>query len=417
MEDGVVREVVAAGESDAGRVVDADGLLLLPGAIDAHVHPIHDETFGSVGRAAAFGGVTTICNQLYPAAGEGFGAAIERMEREGALGTADFAAHVRWDRSRTAADVLEGAAHGALSIKVFLAHPDKSIQASLGELVTAMTAAKQAGIVTLVHAELGDVVDQLLELGHAQRETLADLNAWRSTENEAAAVEAAALISRAVDAPLYVVHASCGDALDAARTARRRNTTIHVETCPHYTFLDAETAPPGGRGFVLPPVRTRADQAAVRAALVDGLVDTLGSDHCGHGKESKTDSIVGSKAGLPGIEVMVPLMLDAALGADAWLPRHRLVELLCEGPARVFGIRGKGRLAAGYDADILAVDPAGSTVLDAAGLHDAAGYSPYQGWQLTGSIERVWRRGELVVSSGESVSEGSGRLVGRDRTA
>lgn len=144
-------------------------------------------------------------------------------------------------------------------------------------------------------------------------------------------------------------------------------------------------------------------------------MDTVGSDHCGHGEASKTASIAGSKAGLPGIETMVPLMVDAAIGPDAWLPRQRMLELVCEGPARVFGIPSKGRIAAGYDADVVAINPNGSTVLDAARLHDAAGYTPYQGRSLTGAIERVWRRGELVVSSGEPVSKGDGQLVRRHR--
>ena len=256
---GRIQAIAAAGTLDGDTIVDLDGLLIMPGAIDAHVHPIHDETFASVGRAAVFGGVTTICNQLYPAAGEGFAAAIDRMTAEGAGGAADFAAHVRWDRTRDAAEVLEGANAGAVSIKVFLAHPDKSIQATLGELVTAMIAARDAGLVTLVHAELGDVVDALLASGQAKRETLAELNAWRSTANEAAAVTAASVIARTVDAPLYVVHASCDDTLVAAAAARAAGTDVSIESCPHYAFLDIDTALPGGQGFVLPPVRPASD--------------------------------------------------------------------------------------------------------------------------------------------------------------
>ena len=416
--DGVVREVAAAGsvQTDAA-VVDLDGLLLMPGAIDPHVHPIHDETFASVGNAAVFGGITTICNQLYPDPGEPFGTAIDRMAGQGADGTADFAAHLRWDRSRTAADVLEGAERGALSIKVFLAHPDKSIQASLGELAIAMTAARDAGLDTLVHCELGDVVDRMLDLGHASRETLEDVHHWRSTDNEAAAVTAAALVARGTGARLYVVHASCADALGAATAARSRGTALSVETCPHYAFLDVSSAPSGGPGFVLPPLRTLDDQRAVRNAIVSGLVDTMGSDHCGHGEASKPHEIAASKAGLPGLEAMLPLLIDAALGDDAWLPRQRLLELVCEGPSRVFGLGVKGRLRPGYDADVVAIDPAGSTTLGAQAFHDAAGYSPYQGRNLRGSIARVWRRGDLVVDGGHAVVEGGGRLIPRSREA
>ncbi|MBH0083695.1 dihydroorotase family protein [Salinibacterium sp. SWN167] len=410
--DGVIVDIAAAGSATTGNVIDLDGLELMPGCIDSHVHPIHDETFATVAQAAVHGGVTTIANQLYPNADESTPDAIARMIRESEGGTADFAAHVRWDRARSTSDIAAAAAAGAVSIKVFLAHPDKSIQSSLGELATALSQAKAAGLLTLVHAELGDVVDELFAAGFGSQGSASEINQWRSPAIEAAAVNAAAVVSRAVESPLYIVHTSCEASMRAGTAARENGTELYVETCPHYLFLDVDQAPPGGQGFVLPPLRPRQDRDFMRSAAVAGSVDTLGSDHCGHGPRSKpVDSIAGAKAGLPGLEAMVPLIIDAAIGPDAWLPRHRAVEMLSSSAARIFGLDGKGSIGVGYDADIIAIDPMATQSLSSGLFHDAAGYTPYEGRSLSGQIEQVFRRGELVVSEGNAQSIGGGRFI------
>lgn len=411
--DGKISAVGRAGTLSGDDVRDVAGLLALPGLIDAHVHPIHGETFASVGSAAVFGGITTVCNHLYPAPDESYDAALDRMTAEAADGTADFAAHVRWDRTRDTEDLGALARRGGLSVKVFLAHPDKAIQAELSDLVTAMRQTASAGIPTVVHAELGSAVDRLLDLGYADRSDLAGMHAWRSTGIEAAAVTAAAALAKATGAHLYVVHVSCADAMRACLRARAEGVRISIETCPHYLFLTHETGPRGGQGFVLPPLRTDADLAEVRRALVDGHVDTVGSDHCGHRAELKKPEIAGSMAGLPGLELMAPLLIDAALRPDAWLPRHRVTSVLATGPARVFGLADKGALAPGYDADVVLVDPAATTTVSRDMLHDASAYTPYAGIELTGGVAQVWRRGELVVSSGKAAATGGGRFVGR----
>lgn len=412
-QSGSIVTITDAGSASGGDVVDLDGLTLLPGVIDSHVHPIHDETFASVGRAAVFGGVTTICNQLYPNPDETFAGAISRMESEGTSGTADFAAHLRWDRGRGRDEVLNAGELGALSIKVFLAHPDKAVQSSLGDLVVAMDAAKAARIPVLVHAELGDVIDSILEQGYANRDDLVGLHAWRSPTNEGLAIQAAAMISRVTSAQLYIVHASCSEALSAISDARSLGTVITAETCPHYAFLNMHDVAPEGRSLVLPPLREVSDQLAVRKAIASGQVDIVGSDHCGHGALSKPQSISGARAGVPGLEAMLPLFLDAALAEEPWLPKHRLTSVLCEGPAEFFGLSKKGKVLPGYDADLVAVDTQAVTTLSAKNMRDAAGYSLYEGRTLRGAITHVWRRGELVVLNGQAVSSGDGRFVRR----
>lgn len=413
IDNGVIVGVTEAGAAEGGAsITDLDGLEIMPGAIDAHVHPIHDETFASVARAAVHGGLTTIANQLYPNPDETAPAAIQRMIAESAEGTADFAAHVRWDRTRTAEELRAAAEAGAISIKVFLAHPDKQIQSSLGDLVQAMSAARDAGLLTLVHAELGDVVDELGAAGLGSMGSMREVNAWRSTAIEASSVRAVAVVAQAVGAPVYIVHTSCEEGAREASEAKLRGTEIYVETCPHYLFLDLDDVPPGGQGFVLPPLRERGDRDAMRRATASGLVDTLGSDHCGHGPAAKpTHQIAGAKAGLPGLESMLPLIVDAAIGDEPWLSRRRAVQLLSSNAASIFGLTGKGSIDVGFDADIVAIDPSSHRRLASADFHDAAGYSPYEGTTTRGSIAGVWRRGQLVVRDGEAHSTGGGRFV------
>ncbi|WP_240792315.1 MULTISPECIES: dihydroorotase family protein [unclassified Salinibacterium] len=363
-------------------------------------------------QAAVHGGVTTIANQLYPQSDETAAAAIDRMIAESVGGTADYAAHVRWDRTRGLEDLLGAAEAGAISIKVFLAHPDKQIQSSLGDLVKAMSSAGKAGLLTLVHAELGDVVDDLGAVGLGSMGSMREVNAWRSTAIEASAVRAVAVVAQAVGAPVYIVHASCEEGVREASEAKLRGTEVYVESCPHYLFLDLDDVPPGGQGFVLPPLRERGDRDALRRAAASGLVDTLGSDHCGHGPAAKpTHQIAGAKAGLPGLESMLPLIVDAVIGDDPWLSRQRAVQLLSSNAASVFGLAGKGSIDVGFDADLVAIDPAGQRRLSVADFHDAANYSPYEGMTTRGSIARVWRRGQLVVRDGEAHSTGGGRFV------
>ena len=401
--------------SPEATVVDARGLLVLPGLIDVHNHPIHDETFATVGDAAVFGGVTTICHQLYPAPEESYAAAVERMRDEAGEGAADYAAHVRWVPAHAAREDLRAArAAGAASSKAFLAHPDKTVQADLGQLTLAFQQAADAGLPLLVHAELGSVVDELERAGHADLTTHEGLHRHRSADNEAAAVTAAAVIAKRLDAHLYVVHVSCRQALDACLRARHDGVRVTIETCPHYLYLTHEDAPAGGRGFVLPPLREAADVAALRAALAAGEIDTVGSDHCGHADHAKDpDSIAASKAGLPGIEMLVPLLLSAALGDDAWLPRTRVVDVLARTPAAVFGLSGKGRITPGYDADLVLVDPGAVRTVSHDELHDAASYSPYEGMRLHGAIRSVWRRGQEVVRDGAPLAGGGGRFIPR----
>jgi dihydropyrimidinase len=415
IEDESIVAISDAGRADADHVVDVDGLLAMPGAIDAHVHPIHDETFATVGNAAVLGGVTTVLHHLYPDPGEPFGQAIMRMRESAEQGQADFGGHVRIDRTRLGENLTAIVDHGGVSAKAFLAHPDRNVQMSLGDLVRVMRACADARLPLLVHAELGDAVDMLAAEGLAGEPpgaTLATLSRWRSDLIEAAAVDAICALAASTGCRLYIPHISSAAALLAAQRAQLRDQPIALETCPHYLFLtDAEDL--GGLGRVLPPLRDRSDRDALRGSVAAGGIDVVGSDHCGHGPHAKRQGdVAGSKAGLPGVEMLVPLLLDVVLRGD-WLTAETMISVIASRPARVFGLARKGSLSVGNDADIVLVDPAADRTVSRAQLHDASFYTPYEGRSLRGELAQVWRRGQLVAEGRQARGEGGGRHARR----
>jgi dihydropyrimidinase len=281
----------------------------------------------------------------------------------------------------------------------------------LGDLVRVMQACAEAGLPLIVHAELGDAVDALAAEGLAGNPpgaTLAELSRWRSDLIEAAAVDAACALAASTSCSLYIPHISSAAALLAAQRGQRRDQSIALETCPHYLFLTSEDDL-GGLGRVLPPLRARGDRDVLRRSVATGEIDVIGSDHCGHGPHAKKrDDVAGSKAGLPGVEMLVPLLLDVVLRGD-WLTAEKMISVVARRPARIFGLARKGSLDVGNDADIVLIDPAANRTVSHAQLHDASFYTPYEGRVLRGEIAQVWRRGHFVAEGRRPIGKGGGR--------
>lgn len=412
--DGLICSILEAG-SAPGPCVDLTGAWVMPGAIDAHVHPIHNETLVSTGKVAPAGGVTTVLHHLYPFDGEALTDAIHRATSESLAGTADFGFHVRLV-PRTVGEALSdlAGAPGAVGVKVFLAHSDPSVTCTLGELYTAMRGAAACGLPVIVHAEFGDVV--AVRAQEVAPTTLAEWSEQRPKPLESACVEAVCALAGLSGATAYIAHASCAEAVEAALAARRRGAAVYVETCPHYLYLDT-ASPLGGLAKVAPPLREASDVVDLRAAVGGGLVDVVASDHCGYDREEKSRAdMARSSSGLPGIEALVRLLLHAAIEGE-WLTPTRMVESLCSGPARAFGLRGKGHLVVGADADILVLDLSVRKRIDAELFGHNTFYSPYQGMELRGSILQVWRRGLLVAEQSGPVEVGGGTAVATVRGA
>jgi dihydropyrimidinase len=418
-----IAEVASAGTLNGATVTDVTGGWVLPGVIDAHVHPIHAEGFESVGNESVLGGITTALQHLYPEPGETLVRAVERATADGVRAAADFGYHIRMTPKRVSGedggaplvDQLVTAARldGVLSVKAFLAHTDPTVMSTTIDLTRILVAAATADLPVIVHAEPGDAINALESLLGVP-DSLPEHDRFRSEELEASAVSLAAAIAHAADARLYVAHMSNVLAVEALRAARGRGARVRGESCTHYFFLDSGM-PLGGVGRVTPPLRGAASVAAMRTRVGDAAsgIDLIASDHCGYDEHEKPRAPFRDAGnGLPGADSMLPLLVDAALTGD-WITPADIVRLLARGPAESFGLVGKGRLTPGFDADLVVVDPSGSTALANVPFGPATAESPYGGTTLRGAVDRVLRRGADVVVGGASTGVASGRPIRR----
>lgn len=405
------------------RVIDARGLLLMPGGVDPHTH-LHggfadDLTSGSM--AALAGGITTVGTFSFPSRDETLSAAIDRTEllvRRDAI--ADVILHSAfWPLSdETIAAIPSLAARGQPSVKYYMMRETFAAQMSL--VVRALEVARDAGVVTMLHCEdaalLGAAVRRLTAEGRTGLEHYPES---RPVIAELAATHQAVALAEDTRAPIYLVHMSSARALEACRGARSAGLPLHVETRPLFIHLDeSKLRGPDHRLYVgQPPLRPRADVDAMFRGLIDGSVDVLATDHAPWTREQKMDpalSIARLRPGASDLQFMLPMYFSEGVGKRG-LTLERFVATSSTNAARIFGLYPtKGVIRAGSDADIAIWDPERTAVVRAEDDHSKSDYSPYEGWSVTGWPVTVIRRGEIVVESGRVVgAAASGRLVMR----
>lgn len=428
--DGVITGVEAVRPAPAGaQIVDARGLYVLPGAIDAHVHSRdpgfpEKEDFSSLTAAAAAGGVTTVIDMpnTIPAVDE---AGVLEAKAKSASGRArvDFGL---WGlvRSSSTGERLEGlAAAGAVGFKAYLGYafslsrrqvmyaadvedhdleapPDYTTLSRLAPVIARL------GLSIAVHAEdpgiLASFRRPLVEYS--------DVLASRPPEAEAIAIAAVAAVSRQAHARLHVVHLSSALGLKAAEHAMISGALLTVETCPQYVWLtDQDFGRLGTSMKMYPPIRTDADRTALVDGLAAGAISVIGTDHAPHSDDEKARSLDDAPAGSPGVQTLYLSCLELAkrLG-DVWMaPRW-----VSEGPARLAGLDGrKGRLAPGFDADLVLVDPGAHTVVRANRMHSRQRHGVMEGFECSFAVKEVYLRGNLVAREGDLVGRARGGFV------
>jgi dihydropyrimidinase len=423
--DGRIEALGAAGMLAAPDIVDATGLVALPGAIDLHVHlntffggtTTRDDFFQGT-AAALFGGTTTIAQFAIPRAGETTTQALARTHAEARPAVAsDYTLHgcvVRETYEPSIGQLASLPGEGVRSVKIFSAYAD-AIGLSLGQIHRLLGEASASGITVFVHAETDSLIREGIENvvragelgphGHPlSRSPLAESDAIRSISD----------LALDTGATVYFVHVSSAPSVATLADRRGRGERILAETCPHYLFLDAAVydGPHGENWICSPPIRGVEHREALWDGLIAGVLDTVSSDHNCFDTAQKAASRADFRRvpnGLPGIEHRLPLLLGATL--EGRLQWSRLAAISAENPARILGLwPRKGAIVVGSDADIVLVDPAGTTDLGPA--HMATDYSPYEGMRSAGRIVRVYRRGSLVVADGELRAErGSGRWI------
>lgn len=428
---GVIAQI--GGELRGLREIDAAGMLLLPGAIDAHVHlssppgastadPRWVDDFTSGSRAALAGGVTTVGNMTFLGPGEGPLAGLEREHRAAAgQAIADFFCHpVIGGPAGALDDIPRLLEAGCSTIKCFLSF---GFDAQAAAYVRAIGEAGRAGLLTMLHCEdealLAHAVERLVAEG---RTSLRDYAESRPVIAEVAATQRAVAIAEATGAPIYVVHLSSARALEVCAEAQARGLPVHVETRPLYLHLTAERLlePDGPKYVGQPPLREAADVEALWAGIRDGVVQTVCTDHAPWSLDAKLDpglSITRLRPGVENLQTLVPMLWSEGVRTGR-ISRDRFVEVTSANAARLFGLHPrKGVLAAGSDADVVVFDPELTRTITRDMVQSNAGHSVYEGWTVTGWPVVTVRRGEVVFAEGQVVGQpGTGRLARRERT-
>ena len=409
-------------------VYDAGQSVVMPGLVDTHVH-INEpgrtdwEGFETATRAAAAGGVTTLVDMPLNS--------IPATTTAEALRTKTEAAQVRcWVDVGFWGGVVPGNAPqlrrlfdaGVLGFKCFLIHSgveefrhvtETDLRAALKELAA-------LGAVLIVHAELPGPVDRAMQgrpgVGSADPRRYSTFlrSRPRGAENEAVAL--VIRLSRELRARVHVVHHSSADALPMLRQARIEGLPVTVETCPHYLCFAAEEIPDGATEFkCCPPIRERENREKLWAALGEGFIEMVVSDHSpcpAKLKLSDSGDFLRAWGGISSLQLRLPVMWTAAQQRGYSL--RELTRWLCGGPARLVGLeKRKGAIQAGCEADLVIWNPDSSFRVDPAMLHHRHKLTPYAGQVLSGVVEATFLRGQKAYDRGEFSSEPQGALLKR----
>lgn len=418
--DGRIAALIAPGEAASARTVfDAAGSYLLPGLVDAHAHLrepglTHKEDFASGTYAAALGGVTTVLDMPTD---DPWTATADQLEKKMALAEGRIHVDVGFQTVVTRdlplmSDLLDLA---PVSFELFTADvPEDFLFVTLDDIAEALK--RFAAADTLVGVSPGD---QSILLGRSRPDgsgTIADFLASRPPLGEAAGIARAMLAAASAATRIHV--RQINSELGVKTWSRLRDMAdASVETMPQNLFFTADDYSTHGAGLkASPPLRSREDVVALRAALAAGLIDVVATDHAPHAPAEKTAhhaSFADVPGGMPGLQTLLQAMLKLVDEKVITLPD--LVRVCAHNPAERFGLgRRKGRIAAGHDADILIVDPQRSGAITNTEQVSRAGYTPFDGWTVSARLTNVFLRGREIVRDGILVAPARGAVVRRE---
>ncbi|MBI2761834.1 MAG: dihydropyrimidinase [Chloroflexi bacterium] len=416
----------------AAREIDAAGMLVMPGCVDIHTHlssfggrqPLDDFAHGT--RAAAAGGVTTICDFAHQLDGEGLRPAVERALADGSHSIIDFTFHtvLRDPNAEALSDIADLVADGFAGLKVFMSQ--SRFTKRVNDYLLALRMAGRAGALTAIHAEDESIITlRTAELLRDDRRGVEWFPASRPPMAEEVAVRRAVAFAEAAEAPIYLVHLSCQGALDGLRDARLRGLPVYGETRPIYLYLtrDVFDLPDNeGAKFVgQPPLRERADVDAIWNALRSGDLSTVCTDHIPYQAAVKKDpahTFATIPPGMSNLETLLPMLYSEGVRKGR-ISVERLVDLVATSPARIAGLAPrKGAVTPGADADLVVFDPNRTRTIRAPDMHSAADYDVFEGWEVTGWPALTISRGDVIFEDGRVTgTPGRGQFVKRSRFA
>jgi dihydropyrimidinase len=446
LRDGKIAAVGPGLQAPDTDVVDATGKLILPGGVDPHTH-FDLPMFGTVSsddhytghKAAAFGGTTTVMDFVsfdFPTLHE----SVDAWHKKAEKAAIDYSFHMNLTKldDAIAAEIPSLPGMGITTLKTFTAYNNR-LRLSDGDIFRALRIARDNGMLVMLHAENGDVIETLiteaLKANHLTPEWHAKTRpAWGAVE---ATLRACSLAAQA-DAPLYVVHMNVAGEVDMLKYARARGVRVMGETCPQYLFFteDDLRRPDGAKWVCSPPVRTAADNVRLWEGLADGTLQTIGTDHCPFffdgtkpilyegkpiaipGKELGRDDFTKIPNGLPGVGDRLPVLWTTGVGSGK-ITAQQFVALTSTNPAKIFGLYPcKGALLPGSDADLVLWDPEKKVKYGLALSHQRTDYNLYEGWELTGYPEKVFLRGALIVDGQKWLGRsGMGKFLPRQPDA
>jgi dihydropyrimidinase len=416
--------LISAIGSNAGAAkieILANGQYVMPGGIDSHAHieqmsgmgQMNADTFETATRSAAMGGTTAVLSFAAQAAGQTISDTVADYTARAQRGAMiDYAFHVTITDTEVTGfeeDLAQMIATGHRSLKIFTTY---NIQLSDQKILRVMALARKYGALVCVHAEndaiIADAKEQLLAAGHIAPRYHAQS---RPRIAEIEAVERICRFAQYLDQPVMLFHISTAEGANAVKLAQASGAPVWAETCPHYLFMTEDVLDkPGLEGakyMCSPPQRTTADQDALWQALKDRTLALVSSDHAPYRYDQSGKLSAGPQAafteianGLPGLETRLPLMFDAMIsrgdqGALAF------AQITATAPATLYGLKNKGALIEGLDADIVLWDSDKKVTYGANDLSDNVGYNPWQGRTVTGWPKQVILRGKSLMKDSQ----------------
>lgn len=415
-----------------GEIVDASGQYVFPGGLDPHVHmelpfmgTVSVDDFETGTAAGVAGGTTSIIDFVVPEKGQDLMESLADWRAKAEKSVSDYAFHmsVTWWGAKTGEWMRRCAQEeGITSFKTFMAYRG-AIGIDDVELIEVMKEARQLGALVTVHAEHGDMIVELQNRLFAEGKTgprYHPLSRPAPVEGEATA--RAIMLARMVGVPLYVVHMSSQQAVQAVNEARARGQEVIGETCTQYLLLDDSVyQKPGFESAVAvmsPPIRCRGHQEPLWAALRSGIVEVVATDHCPFNYEGQKDMGKDDFRKIPngaaGIEHRMSLLYTYGV-LEGRFDLHRFVELTSTRAAKIFGLYPrKGAIVVGADADLVVWDPAATSVISAVTDHHHCDRSIYEGLEVHGAASVVVAGGRVQFENGElQVERGAGRYLAR----
>ncbi len=435
-EGSVVADIVIEGEQIAGIVaqaqagpddvvIEASGLLVLPGVIDAHTHIMLDTGIYKTAdnwlvgtQTAAAGGVTTVIDFATQFPGQTFSQAVQNRIDEVHDAIVDYALHcmitefpIGMELSlRTLIDL------GVPSFKVYTTYRPNYYMDDAA-LLRLLKQARQIGGLVMVHAENDSMVTEATtHLVNTSRTAWRFHPLARPREAEIEAVNRVLFLADMAGAPIYVVHCTTGRSVELVYQAARAGQPAWCETCPQYLLLDERVYLSGHpEHYILqPPIRPVGEADKLWELISKRAVSVISTDSCDYTLDQKREhtEFTRTPGGLPGIETLLPLVYTYGVDAGR-IEITDLVRMLCENPARLFGLAPrKGFLRPGSDADLVLYDPQSEREIHHADLHFLSGYSPYEGMRVKGQVHTTIARGEVIYRDGKVVgAAGRGRFV------